>query len=108
MFSFIGLEFLIYGMKLPCLTSAFGFVYIALMETTKFKPYSEKLHNIKYFTLLVLLHFSVALAVHLSLVLFHKNKQVHIFDLFFSIGTHLFIIILKNPIVALAYQETID
>jgi len=68
-----GVYFLVFGMKIPCLTSAFSFIYIALIETSKVKLYSRKLHNIKYFTGIVVLHFAVSLAVHIFLI-YNQDK----------------------------------
>lgn len=78
-----GVDFLAFGMKLPCLTCAFSFIYIALIETSKVKLYSRKLHNVKYFIAIVVVHFAVSLTVHLYLIQTQKHFQVVIFCLVF-------------------------
>ena len=84
-----GLFFILFGLRIPCLTASFSLIEISLLETTKIEVYSKKLQDIRYFFAIITTHFVVVVAVHIYLTFNPEKFQlIVICQLFFvAFGT---------------------
>ncbi|KAK3739800.1 hypothetical protein QZH41_000702 [Actinostola sp. cb2023] len=62
----------LFGIAFPCLTSAFCLIHVALLEVSKIKLGSKKLHSIPFVSSIIVLHFIIVLVAEIT-VAFKAN-----------------------------------
>ena len=71
-----GLFFILFGLRIPCLTASFSYIHISLLEAIKVKVYSKKLQDIRFLVVIITSHFVVVSAIHVYLTFYPDKFQL--------------------------------
>ena len=65
---FRGLLFVIFGLRVPCLTASFCLIQLSFLESVKLQLYSNRLQSFRLITVVVLIHFLIFLISDIALL----------------------------------------
>ncbi|CAH1785186.1 unnamed protein product [Owenia fusiformis] len=72
----IWLSYFMYGIGLPCLTSAFSVLFLALLQTTKMQLLSPRIQKLSCLILIIALHFILHIVADVLIAFFFDSKII--------------------------------